>query len=629
MEWPDLVESDWATLIAKTETFAQSMGGGSAFDSMCERITKAIRRGDFNDIYDVLEKRIGGRALTWLWCNDSEIRQLSCRASVLRTLVDLQKPRLTRTTFLQLCRLYFQEFDQLESLEEGLFGNLESVLGNQSQKMPRYKNVQVSKDPIVSIQENIDWILGINGPARLSQLARDNGEELEQKFSVLGLVGYDDGRYGDLCRAHYYLETLKDIEVGHWDPIFDELLKPSVNRAPFGDGKRIGHVALEVIIDRAGREVSEDWQDFVLGIAGDPRIKSSAASYQEWWKPLGNARVEKVRGWLSREDLKLFLQALEQYGIESRKADLQRMFPARRRFLEGLYNQNLIRNTRLMLGRAAEEVVKRLLGDDIKTNFATLDGVLSDKAIIYVDCGDFYLVEGSHNFKIWVYLAPPGKIVPSYDFSSFTHGELTHLTPAQYRAMYDLPLEAVTHNRSWQSKVINFLSEHGIELDIESLLSPEDYRGHLSIYGYPVVETPKARVPEPKELPGHLNVLAPSQVQKRSPPTFEELFAERSPANAVDRFLRGRPSVPHSERRSTSRHREPSPPHSNGLSDQHKTVLGYLAHNPNVKARHVAALLGFPLKEIVAMFAGPLAPYVERKDMHTWVIKSEFINKFK
>lgn len=629
MEWPDFVESDWATRIAKTETFAQSTGGGSVFDTMCERITKAIRRSDFSDVYDALAKRIGARALTWLWCNDAAIRKLSCRASVLSTLVDLQKPRLTRTSFLQLCKLYFQEFDQLESLEEGLFAKLESVLWDQSQKMPRHKKVQASKDPIVSIQENIDWLVGINGPARFSQLVRDRGEELERKFAELGLVGYDEGRYGDLCRAHYYIEALKEIEIGQWDPIFDELLKPSVNRAPFGDGKRIGHAALEVIIDRAGPEVSERWQDFVLGIAGDPRIKSSAPNYQEWWKPLGDARVEKVRGWLSREDLKLFLQALEQYGIESGKADLQRMFPARKRFLEGLYNQKLIRNTRLMLGRAAESIVKRLLGDDIKTNFATLDGVLSDKAIIYVDCGDFYLVEGSHNFKIWVYLAPPGQIVPSYDFSSFTHGELTHITPAQYRAMYDLPLEAVTHNRNWQSKVINFLSEHGIELDIESLLSSEEYRGHLAIYGYPVVKTPKTRVPEPKELPSHLNVQAPSQVQKRSSPRFEDLFSDRPPTNAVDRFLRDRPGVAHSERGSTSRYDESITPHSNRLSDQHKTVLGYLAHNQNVKARHVAALLGFPLKEIVAMFAGPLAPYVERKDMHTWVIKSEFINKFK
>ncbi|ERS84160.1 hypothetical protein Q667_18210, partial [Marinobacter sp. C1S70] len=403
------------------------------------------------------------------------------------------------------------------------------------------------------------------------------------------------------------------------------------NRAPFGEGKRIGHAALEILIDRAGSEVSEAWQDFVLGVAGDPRINSSATNYQEWWKPLGSARIEKVRGWLSREDLKLFLQALEQYGIESGKSDLQRMFPARKRFLEGLYNQKLIRNTRLMLGRSAEGIVKRLLGDEIKTNFAALESGLADKAIIYVDCGDFYLVEGSHMFKIWVYLAPPGKIVPSYDHSSFTHAELTRITPSQYTAMYDLPYEAVTHKGTWQSKVINFLAEHGVELDIESLLSPSEYRGHLAIYGYPVVKKPKASIPEPKELPGHLEVRNRQRTHNRPPPSFQELFSKKRPESATDRFLRGKPSITAHQRREAYSHTRHRGQENNTeyLSDHHKTVLGYLAHNPNAKARHVAALLDVPLKELVAMFAGPLKPFVLRKDIHTWVVKPEFINKFK
>lgn len=629
--WPDYVESDWSGLFERAETHAQATGSGNAFESMCHRLAKAIHSNDFSEVNTALKKRLGARALTWLWCNDSKIKKHSCRGAVLSRLVELQEPRLTRTTFLQLCQLYFQEFDQLETVEEGLFDKLETVLRNQIKKMPQKKKRQVSKDPVVSIQENIDWLVGIDGPSHFSQQVRESGQELEQKFAALGLVGYDGGRYGDLCRAHYYIETLKEVKLGQWDPIFDELLKPSVNRAPFGEGKRIGHAALEILIDRAGSEVSEGWQDFVLGVAGDPRITSSATNYQEWWKPLGAARVEKVRGWLSREDLKLFLQALEQYGIESRKSDLQRMFPARKRFLEGLYNQKLIRNTRLMLGRSAEGIVKRLLGDEIKTNFASLEGGLGDKAIIYVDCGDFYLVEGSHSFKIWVYLAPPGKIVPSYDYSSFTHGELTHTTPSQYRAMYDLPYEAVTHNGQWQSKVINFLADHGVELDIESLLSPAEYRGHLAVHGYPVVKTAKSRVPEPRDLPAHLEVKPSSPVRRTPPPRFQDLFKDKRPTSASDRFLRGRPPTVHAERHANffRSENEPAQRKADKLTDQQKTVLGYLAHNPNAKARHIATLLGFTLKDIVTMFSGPLEPYVERKDMHTWVLKPEFVNKFK
>jgi len=538
---------------------------------------------------------------------------------------------LTRTTLLQVCQLYFQKFDELDEVDAGLFQSVESVIRSQLQKIPQSQRALSSQDPITALQKNYDWLVDIEGPAALSNKVRKSGDELEQRFSRLGLVGYDTGRYGALCRAHYYIETLNDVPVGEWHQVFDELLKPSVSRAPYGEGKRIGHAALEIIIDRAGSEVSETWQDLVIGIAGDPRIKSSSTDYREWWKPLGEARVEKVRGWLSREDLKLFLKALEQYGIESGKADLKRMFPARKRFLEGLYEQKLIRNTRLMLGHAAEGIVKRLLGDEIKTNFATLEGTLADKAIIYLDCGDFHLVEGSHSFKIWVYLAKPGTLVSSYDFTSFNHGDLTHATPSQYRAMYDLPYEAVTHNGTWQSKVINFLADHGIEMDIESLLTKPEYRGHLATYGYPVAKSSKARVPEPRELPDHLKVKAPNHYPRRAPPQYQDLFSQNRPTSAADKFLRGRPSTSATYREgvpgpSARRERKAG---INDLSENEKTILGYLAHNPGAKARHVAVLLGFSLKDLVTMFTGPLEKYVQRKDMHTWVVKPEFINQFK
>src|SRR5690606_33067965 len=115
---------------------------------------------------------------------------------------------------------------------------------------------------------------------------------------------------------------------------FEELQKQSVAKAPFEGTRRIGHVALEILIDRSGQEASEAWQEFIINLAGDPRIASSALNYREWWQPLGEERIQKVRGWLSKEDLRLFLRAVEQYGIEAQNDELQRMFPARKIFLE-------------------------------------------------------------------------------------------------------------------------------------------------------------------------------------------------------------------------------------------------------------------------------------------------------
>jgi len=633
LEWPDHVAIGWNRIVEKTKLHAQATGGGDAFNQMCARIKRSVRFADFTDLYDALESRLGARALTWLWIHEQVVFRASCRESVLSTLTHKQQPRLTRLTLLQLVQLYFKEFDQLDAVDKGLFSALGETIRSQVIRIPEQKHESELGDPISAIKANSDWIIGADGPAHLAEQVRESGQELEQRFAELGMVGLDAGRYGDICRAHYYIEALKVVPLGRWDEIFDELLKPSVSQAPFGDGRRVGHVALEIIIDRAGAEVSEPWQEFVLGIAGDPRIQSGSRTYQEWWKPLGDERVEKVRGWLSKEDLKLFLRAVEQYGIESGKADLKRMFPARKKFLEGLYEQKRIRNTRLMLGDKAQEVVKRLLADDIKTNFARLEGTLSDKAVIYLDCGDFFLVEGSHSFKIWVYLARPGTMVWSYEFPSFSHHDLTRRTPDQYNAMYGLPHESVTHNGTWQSKVINFLAEHGIELDIEGLLTPQEYRGHLARFGMPVIKSPKTRVPAPQELPPRLQVRPPKLMERRRVPRFEDLFKEKDkePLSAVDRYLRGNREAestnasPADPRRSKAHDdREPA-----ALSEIEQTVLGYMAHNPGVKARHVATLLSIPLRDLITMFTGPLSPFVKREDLHTWTIRPELIHKFK
>ena len=332
----------------------------------------------------------------------------------------------------------------------------------------------------------------------------------------LGLHGFDDGRYGDICRAHFYLETLRHLPPGESDPVLDELLKPAVAKAPFEGARRIGHVALEILIDRAGQEAGEVWQNFILNLAGDPRISSSAVNFREWWQPLGEERIQKVRGWLSKEDLRLFLQAVEQYGLETANTEMQRMFPARKRFLEGLFKLKLIRNTRLLLGGKAQQSVKRILGKDVKTSFARMDGQMTDKAVIYLDCGDFHLVEGSHSFKIWVYLAAPGDALRTYERNTFSHYDLTTTVPGTYKKLYPgLPYDAFVHTPyTWQNKVFTFLAENGIAIDVEQLLSPEDYRLQLRKFGIPAVSAKRTVVPAPAKEGAKAVARAPTAAQQ-------------------------------------------------------------------------------------------------------------------
>ncbi|OXS13722.1 hypothetical protein CGX12_18140 [Zobellella denitrificans] len=382
LEWSQKHIDSWSKLTTLAEAMEGKAGKNDAFEHMVQQLRNMARTGRFEELPELLKRRVTARALSWLWVSNDELGNRLLIPQLLETLLKAQSPRLTRITLQQLAQLYFRRFDLLNE-REGLRELLEQSLSEQLAKLPPPKFESLRADPLQTLKEQGHWLLTLQGPKALAEQVQQEGTELADTFTALGLQGFDDGRFGDICRAHFYLETLRNLPLEKWDPVMDELLKPSVSKAPFEGGRRIGHAALEILIDRAGLDPSDAWQDFILRLAGDPRIASTANNYREWWQPLGTERIQRVRCWLSKEDLRLFLQAVEQYGIESNNQDLQRMFPARKRFLEGLFRLKLIRGTRLLLGNRAHYSVKRILGKEVQTNFARMDSSMSDKAVIY------------------------------------------------------------------------------------------------------------------------------------------------------------------------------------------------------------------------------------------------------
>jgi len=491
-DWPEATALAWQDVYLHADKLAKGGPGGDAFNEECQRLLSLLRKPSIRFAEFTLQRRISARAFSWLWLNDADFSARTLTQTNIAGLLNAQQPRLTRITLEQIGKLYFQVFDQLD---DDILSELRHAIPAQCRLLPARPETELPSDVLSGFAAN-SWLFDSDGPNQLVEQAMARGFDLDVYFDRLRLRGLEDGRYGDVCRAQYYLVKLRNIELGEWDPVLDELLKPNVCRAPYRDNRRIGHTALEIIIDRSGDTAFEPWQKFVLSLAGDPRMGKLSPTYIEWWQILGAERIEKVQGWLAREDLKLFLNAVEQYGIEKNKLDLQRMFPARKRFLEGLYELKLVRNTRLMLGRNAERSVKNILGDDIKVTYAELIGSMADKAIICVDCGDFYLVEGSHSFMLWIYLANPGYLDTENSGNLIDHSDLTKRTPQFYQAEYPkLPLTQITHNGSWQKKAFDFLASNGIEIDIEALLDPNEYSHYLRRFGVPYVNPLRTPVP--------------------------------------------------------------------------------------------------------------------------------------
>jgi hypothetical protein len=645
-EWPLQVMQRWVDLTERVARTSEQAGRSTAFERMVRVLREMVRSNRFEGLDDLLAQRPAARALTWLWLTDEAVRRRLLSASLLDALLELQAPRLSRMSLMYLVTLYFREFDRLDSLGRGpgLRAHLQRRVLEQVGLLPEFASVGGRPDPLRTLKQQGAWLLALDGPLQLARQTSQRGAELGETLSALGLSGIETGRYGDICRAHFYLNTLQELAPGQWHPVLDELLKPQVAKAPYKGELRIGHAALAILIDRSSADPGERWQSWILSLAGDPRISSRARSFAEWWRPLGEARIEKVRGWLSKEDLRLFLQALEQYGHESGKADLQRMFPARKVFLEGLYRLGLVRTSRLMLGSTAQAIVRRILGKDLMTSFAKLTGAMSDKAVIYLDCGEFCLVEGSHSFKIWVYLEPPSARLVNYEINEFSHSDLTVGVPADYeRSFPDYYYTDVVHSGPWQWKVFDFLADNGIELDIEQLMTREDYRQMLSSQGRPVVRSAAVRQKQSRlaargqtrsraELPDILEGESANLANESGATGADSAgrrSADRSPARPSDPGASRQASLPLPPAGAAAVGRSGAEP-GDGLSMalmnlatlEHE-ILRYFLCNPRERARGVAHQLQVEVRDINRALHGNLAAMVEQDEQHGWTLRPE------
>ncbi|MDC9511396.1 EH signature domain-containing protein [Pseudoalteromonas sp. Angola-4] len=477
------ISQQWSSLTVQTKKIADGAGQGEEFKALEQQVNRYVMYDQKEKLKQILIKQKGVRVLTQLWIDKEDVRKASLNEETI-DYIQAKHPKLGMSSLMNLISLVYRYFDAL--VDGNIFNLLTQWLNQQIEQ--RLKDRKNTSDTILSVLNQAKWLLDLTAPKALVNLAKQNHLDLNEQLKKLRLNELPQGRFLDICHAQYYLDTLREIPVGEQHDVLHELLKHDVATMPFEEGKRIGHIALEIIIDRSAGAPSEIWQNFVLNLAGDPRIANTATNYRQWWKPIGENRVKAVTSWLAKEDLRLFLGAIEEYANYTGDEALNRMFPARKRFLEGLYEHGFVRNARLMLGNQAEHTVKRVLGKSLTTSYIKLRG-MAQTSIIYLDCGDFHIIEGSHNFKLWIYMGLPSEKLNDYSLSELNHSSLTHSFPQEFKKNYPKgELMPIQHSpTSWQKNAIDFLTQNGIELDLEKLFYKDEYRRYVNRYGLPVV----------------------------------------------------------------------------------------------------------------------------------------------
>ena len=486
IELPEWKPQDFRSIKLSTKEIAKvGSGAGKGSDRFViarNRLNEASKVGDTSYLLTQIYDAIDARAFADLLCNDNEFAE---NVAITRELLDqlsaLRSP-MSRLALTQLIRAFFIHYDLVA--EKG-------DLNDWCHFLKLQLNIYSGKSGASELRtyaRHADLLFQVDASRYVVQQAVDEEIDFDTLIQRFGLTGYSDGRYLTLCRYQYYLQTLNDIPVGENHPVLSEVCNEDVVNSPYSDGKLLGHAILETLIDRADpQSISKSWQSTILNIAGDPRVPRTHRNYQQWWELLGPNRIAKMRGWLSRLDLKVFLKILEQSAKDGSNTDMERMFVSRKAFMGGLLKQGHVTESRLFLSDEAVRYVNRHYKPDELPSFARVSS--SKTSMIYLNIsGKVHMIEGSHSFKLKLMdQLPVTSNVTDYGVSRFRDSDFRNSIVYKYNREFsgrDGMLE-LTHDvhLNWQHRAIEYLRGKRLQIKVGNMIDKSRLREYKRKYG--------------------------------------------------------------------------------------------------------------------------------------------------
>lgn len=375
-----------------------------------------------------------------------------------------------------LARLYFEHYDTLEGHHY-----LGGLLFIHYQSRPDLSRL-TSTDR--SYAENVHLLFGKEGPKSVADEAIRRDISLRELESVINIPAI--GEFHDRSYRRYYVSHAAEVPHGQLSDILQETLKPDLHNLPLDD-RMLGHQMIETLVRRCINErsvISKPWLSYILKIAGDPRLPASHKNFQKWWMIQPPEIVRKMKASLARRDLNFFLELLGNFA-QSEGGDMARMYPARRKFLEGFLAANdVVRDALLILSPEGKKYIKSQLPPDERREFScsvlTGSNTLRQSAI-YLELPTGHLIEGSHQSLFRIYQAEAAFPVKLRDKRPQT-------VPYQDITGSDPSFEKRHHPEvGWQHNILCHLAQYdyGVDIDPESALSTSDYTIMTKKYGIP------------------------------------------------------------------------------------------------------------------------------------------------
>ncbi len=205
-----------------------------------------------------------------------------------------------------------------------------------------------------------------------------------------------------------HLKRLEKVERYTLDekgePIFNGLLGKIAEALvkPFGQFK-------------PDKTLRDRFLSLLLRLLGDPRVRSP----KNKWHHVPSALTGVVRGWLTEQSLRQFLDIVDITAME-------RMWKYRRAFWEAVYDAGLISEAWVAFGPDGEKEARRAYGRD--ASFARLEKsgrqIESGHAVLLLRIGDGIVADWSHNGKYNIWMDHSDATAPQLYKSQYGSDEL-------------------------------------------------------------------------------------------------------------------------------------------------------------------------------------------------------------
>lgn len=288
------------------------------------------------------------------------------------------------------------------------------------------------------------------------------GTELRAIYDDLFLLSHFE--IWEALQIAYFIERAKTWHANQYDESVKLILKEVLihkDKSIGGPRSLLEEVAYIMLSKcHAIGSIKDEWLEWLREHIGDPRL----SRYENTWLRIDASLYRWVRGLLSQQDVREFLTIMTDDNNDE-------IYQYRRQFWMQYVNR--VQFSKVMLGRDARskvsktqpELFKRMRNNpEIYSNLNE-----SERSCIYMDFGDFCVIEGTHSAKVRLYSESPINLTrKSYEYQDF------YTTAKANNAI----IREEKHNNSdryrWQNKIRNYLSnEFRLHVPLDKIFLPD------------------------------------------------------------------------------------------------------------------------------------------------------------